>query len=52
MRTGCDVEGDLLEMQAHRFAVAAGQDDASPLALGGADRTEDPGRSSALIFGR
>jgi len=30
-------------MQVHRFAVATGQDDASPLALGGTYRTEDPG---------
>ena len=52
MRTRRDVEGYLLKMQAHRFAVATGQDDASPLALGGTYRTEDPGRSSALIFGR
>ena len=43
MRTRRDVEGDLLKMQAHRFAVAAGQDDASPFALGGTDCTEDPG---------
>jgi len=43
MRTRRDVEGDLLKMQAHRFAVAAGQDDASPFALGGTYCTEDPG---------
>ena len=43
MRTRRDVEGDLLKMQAHRFAVAAGQDDARPLALGGTYCTEDPG---------
>ena len=34
------------------FAVAAGQDDASSLAFGGTYGPEDPGRSSALIFGR
>ena len=49
MRARCDVEGDLFEMQAHRLAVAAGHDDASSLAFGGADRTEQPGRGSALI---
>ena len=38
-----DMEGDLREMHAHRFAVAAGHDDASTLALGGADGTENPG---------
>lgn len=52
MRTRRDVEGYLRKMQAHRFAVAAGQDDASSLALGGTYCPEDPGRSSALIFGR
>jgi hypothetical protein len=43
MRTRRDVEGDLLKMQAHRFAVAAWRYDASPLALGETYRTEDPG---------
>ena len=43
MRTRRDVEGDLLKMQVHRFAVATGQYDASPLALGRTYRTKDPG---------
>jgi hypothetical protein len=43
MRTRRDVEGNLLKMQAHRFAVATGQDDASPLAFGGTYCTKDPG---------
>ena len=38
-----DVEGDLLEMHAHRLAVAPGHDDAGGLAFSGADRTEEPG---------
>ena len=44
-----DVEGDLFKMHAHRLAVAAGHDDASSLAFGGADRTEDPCRGAPLI---
>ena len=47
----CDVEGDLLEVQAHRLAVAAGHDYARPLALGRADCAKDPCRRPALIFG-
>lgn len=43
------VERDLFEMHAHRFTVAAGHDDACSLALGGADRTEDPCRGTPLI---
>jgi len=38
-----DVERDFLEVHAHGLAVAPGHDDASALALGGADCTEDPG---------
>jgi hypothetical protein len=38
-----DMEGDLLQMHAHRFAVAARHDDAGSLAFSGADRTKDPG---------
>jgi hypothetical protein len=30
MRTRRNMEGDFLKMQAHRFAVAAGQHDATP----------------------
>jgi hypothetical protein len=47
-----DVEGDLLEVHAHRFAVAAGHDDAGGLALGRADRAEQPCRCPPLILGR
>ncbi len=43
MRTRRDVEGYLLKMQAHRFAVATGQDDASSLAFGRTYCTKDPG---------
>ena len=35
-----DVEGDLLEVHAHRLAVAAGHDDTGRLAFSGTDRTE------------
>ena len=51
VRARRDVEGDLFEMHAHRLAIATGHDDASALALGGADRPEDPGRGPALILG-
>ena len=46
-----DVERDLFEMHAHRLAVAARHDDASSLALGRTDRTEDPCRGTPLIAG-
>ena len=49
MGTGRDVEGDLLQMHAHRLAVAAGHDDPGSLAFGRADCTKDPGRGSPLI---
>jgi len=47
--TGCHVEGDLFQMHAHRFPVAAGHDDAGSLAFSRTDRTKDPGRGSPLI---
>ena len=52
VRAWRDVEGDFLQMHAHRLAVAAGHDDAGGLAFGGADRAKDPGRGPALILGR
>jgi len=52
VRARCDVEGDLLEMHAHRLAVAAGHDDAGGLAFGGTDRPKDPCRGAALILRR
>lgn len=52
MGTGRHVERDLFQMHAHRFTVAAGHDDAGSLALGRADRAEDPGRGSPLIARR
>ena len=52
MRARRDVEGDLLEMHAHGFAVAPGHDDAGSLAFGRADRSEDPCRGPALILRR
>ena len=51
MGTRRDVEGDLFEMHAHGFTVAAGHNDSSALALSGADGTEDVGRGGALILG-
>ncbi|ANI78461.1 hypothetical protein EP837_02053 [Sphingobium sp. EP60837] len=35
MRVRCDVESDLLEMHAHRLAVASGHDDGGGLAFRG-----------------
>lgn len=49
MRAWRDVEGDFLEMHAHRLAVAAGHYDASGFAFGGADRAKDPCRGAPLI---
>src|SRR3546814_8285753 len=46
-----DVEGDLLEVHAHRLAVAAGHDDAGGFTFGGTDRTEQPRRGASLILG-
>lgn len=52
MRAGRNMEGDLLEMHAHRRAVAPGHDDAGSLAFSGADRPEDPYRGPLLILWR
>ena len=52
MRARRDVEGDLLEMHAHRLAVATGHDDAGGLAFSGADRAEEPCGGPPLILGR
>src|SRR3546814_1953595 len=46
-----DVEGDLLEVHAHRLAVAAGHDDAGGFTFGGTDRAEQPRRGASLILG-
>ena len=46
-----DVESNLFEVHAHGFAVAAGHEDGGTFAFGGADRTKDPGRGAALVFG-
>ena len=52
VRAGRDVEGDLLEMHAHRLAVAPGHDDARSLAFSGTDRPKYPRRGAALILRR
>jgi hypothetical protein len=52
MRARRDMEGDFLEMHAHRLAVASGHDDASSLAFSRADRAEEPSRGPSLILGR
>ena len=52
MRPGRDVEGDLLEMHAHRLAVTTGHDDAGSLAFSGTDRAEQPCRGATLILRR
>lgn len=52
MRAGRHGAGDLLQMQRHRLARAAGQHQSRPLALGRADRAEQIGRARALIVRR
>ena len=52
MSTGRDVEGYLLEVQLHPFAVTPRQHEASALAFSGTDRAKDIGGSCALIFWR
>ena len=44
--------GDLCEMQAHGFRVAAGQDKARGLALSRTDGAEEEGRAGSLVTGR
>jgi hypothetical protein len=46
---GRDVEGDFFKVHTHGLAVAAGHDDAGPLALGRADRAKDPGRCPTYV---
>ena len=50
MCTRCDVEDDLLEMQADGLAVAAGHDDPSSLTLGRADFAKDPSRGAVPVL--
>jgi len=52
MRAWGNVEGDFLEMHAHRLAVATGHDDAGGLAFGGADRAEQPSGGATLVLRR
>src|SRR5512147_378824 len=52
MCTRGDVEGDLLEVHAHRLAVAPWHDDPGGFAFSGTDRTEQPCRGPPLILGR
>jgi hypothetical protein len=47
--TDLDDLGDLREMQAHGFAVAAGQDQAGGFALSRTDGAEEPGRTGPLV---
>ena len=49
VRSRCHCLGDLGQMQGHRRAVAAQQDEGRALALPGTDRAEDVGRSGTLI---
>ena len=49
MRPRRDGGGDLCQVQVHGGGVAEGQDEASALALLGADGSEDVGRDRALI---
>ena len=49
---GCDLRGDLGQMQVHRLGVAARQDERRALAVLGTDRAEDIGRRGPLILRR
>lgn len=49
---GRNGQGDLDEMQVHRFGIAGGQDQGCTLALLRADRAEDVGGGGALIARR
>ena len=49
---GLDLSADLLQVLAHRLAVAVGHDQAGGGSLVGADRAEDVDPLGALIFGR
>ena len=50
MSSGCDVGGDLSQMQGHRSGIAPRQDQSRGLAFLRADRTEDVGRGGSLIL--
>jgi hypothetical protein len=52
VRAGCHGLRYLLDVQGHGVRVAAGQDEAGRLGLGGADGAEDVGRLRALIARR
>jgi len=52
MRTGRNSLGNLGQMQVHRRSVTSGQNQRRPFAVPRADRTEDIGRSGALIARR
>lgn len=52
MRIRCYLVAYLDQMDFHRLAVAMGHDDASPLALGGADSAEYPCGGPPHIAGR
>lgn len=49
---GLDLGADLLQVLAHRLAVAVGHHQAGGGSLVGADRTEDVGPLGALVLGR
>lgn len=49
MRARCDMEADLLEVQAHRFGIDAPGHKAGTDAACGADRAEQPDRTVALV---
>jgi hypothetical protein len=52
VRSRRDCGGNLLQVERHRFGVAAGQDQRRSFALGGTDRSEDVGGRGALIVRR
>lgn len=49
LRPGRDMEGDLLEMHAHRLAVAPGHVDAGSLAFSRTECSKDPYRGPPLF---
>ena len=52
MRAGCDLRGDLGQMQVHRLGVAARHDEGGAFALLRTDRAENIGRGGSLVAWR
>ena len=52
VRAGCDLRGDLGQMQVHRLGVAARHDEGGAFALLRTDRAENIGRGGSLVAWR